>query len=425
MKVVGRLFMRDIIELSRSHGTLALVFVVPIVLLLLIGNLKVRDPVLRVALVVDARAGGKSKPARVIQIESALKEIASLDVISWAANEENLREAAVRGEIDLVIVWENDGWRFRTPLTNSYRIGFVQAVVQDLSLSLLRNARSDEQIGGLERLALQLEPEPVPAGAGGSGSPAREPTLQAPVPPPALHTVEQMMQEVRDEALIPTPFLRAWMANRLEFFFPAGSQADRSLVPGFIALITVFLSFLLASGSLVREREAGTLETLIIVAGRNWARVAVAKLLTPIFVAMLAMALLLVAAQTAFGIGVKPGMLSALGVQLLAASVSALFGLVISTIVKSPQDGYTMASAYLVACILITGLIYPVEQAASAVAAVSYLFPLTLSAPPLENWMLKGANASVESWRWVGLAVQLAVALVLSTWALDRLRKRL
>jgi ABC-type multidrug transport system permease subunit len=300
-----------------------------------------------------------------------------------------------------------------------------------LALSMQRYAQFDDQAGVLEMLRRDLRASVIAGqrtALADDAASATSANAAASKPAPiehAIETVDQLAQKAARDAAIPTPVLRAWLANRLDFYFPLVSQVDHSLVPGFVALIAVFLPFLLASGALVREREAGTLETMILAARRNWVCMAAGKLILPVSVTMLSVLLLLVAARTAFGFGIKPGFLQALGIQLLAGVVSAVFGLSVSTLIKSSQDAYTTSSAYLVACILITGLIYPVEQAANAVAAVSYLFPLTLAAPALEGWMVNGANVTVESWRWYGLIGQLAAAVALCGLAVQRLRKSL
>jgi ABC-type multidrug transport system permease subunit len=380
---------------------------VPVVLLCLIGNLKVRDPVTRVAVVAD-----KPHDVPLARLQSALQELSSVEVTEWNSGRDDLRERSVRNNVDLVIVREGPDWRFYSPLTNSYRLQFAQGVVQDVALSMQRYTWFDEQLKRLDQLAGELR---TASGA------AAEPYSKA----TAIQTVHELEQKAKKEAALPMPVLRAWLSSQLILYFPLVSQMDHSLVPGFIALIAVFLPFLLASGGLVREREAGTLETLVIVARRSWTRMAAGKLLMPVFAAMLSTMLLLVAAHTLFGFGIKPGIFQALGIQLVAAVTSALLGFSIATLIKSAQDAYTTSAVYLVACILITGLIYPVEQAARGVLAVSYAFPLTISGPPLEDWMLKGASATVDRWRWAGLFAQLVTALSLCAFALRRLQRRL
>ena len=92
---------------------------------------------------------------------------------------------------------------------------------------------------------------------------------------------------------------------------------------------------------------------------------------------------------------------------------------------RAAQNAYTTSAVYLVACILITGLIYPVEQAAQGVLTVSYLFPLTFSGAPLEEWMFKGSSAMVDRSQLVGLFAQLLGALALCAYAVMRLRRNL
>lgn len=397
MRFVLRLLSRDLIELSCSRSLLLLLFAAPVALLLLVGNLKVRDPVLRLAIAAE-KAPAESRA----RLRSALQELSRIQLSEWDGLPGDLRLRSVRERIDLVVAWETAGWRFYSPLTNGYRLQFAQGAAQDLVLSIERDNRLAGQLKQFEQLAGELPVED----AGGAAA-----------------TVRALEQRARQDGALPTPLLRAWLAAQLTLFYPPASLVDHSLVPGFIGLIAVFLPFLLASGALVREREAGTLETLILAARRRWVPLVAGKLLMPVFVSLLATLLLLVVARSAFGFGVKPGLATALGVQLAAAAVSALLGLGISTLLRSSQDAYTASAVYLVACILITGMIYPVEQAARGVVGVSYAFPLTLSGPPLEEWMLKGAGAVVEPWRLVGLAAQLTYAGSLCALAMRRLQR--
>ena len=454
MSVVTRIFARDIAELARSRWLLALVFIAPVALMLLIGNLKVRDPVTRVALMV-----GESKESSRTPLLAMLSDLSSVEVIRWEGDVEGLRERALRDGVDLVIVWQGTELRFYSPLTNRYRRQFAQAVAQDVALSMLRHTRFEEQIASLGNLARQLraiDVAPINRARAQAieraeelekrareGAASNAATLQpwllssrqlagaidvAPIEKAkaaALEGIEDLMQKAKEDAVLPTPLLRAWLEGRLISYFPSASQADHSLVPAFVALIAAFLPFLLASGSLVREREAGTLETLIIVVRGSWVKLAVGKLLMPILVAMLATILLLVAARTAFGFGIKPGVGHALGVQLIAVLVSALLGLSISTLIRSARDAYTTSAVYLVGLILLTGMIYPIEQAARSVIAASCAFPLTFSGPPLEEWMLKGEAAVLERGQAIGLLLQLLAASCFCAFALKRLRERL
>ena len=150
--------------------------------------------------------------------------------------------------------------------------------------------------------------------------------------------------------------------------------------------------------------------------------VAAGKLVLPLVAGMLSVAALLATAQLAFDFGIKPGLLQALVVQAIAAMVSALFGFAVSSLLESSQEAYAASAIYLVALILLTGMVHPLEQSAPVVVAVACLFPLTVAAPSLEDWMIAGASAVVQPRVWMVLAIQSVAAFALCTFALRRLK---
>lgn len=399
MNVAIRIFLRDLADLARRPGLLSVALAVPVVLLLLIGHLHTRDPVIVVA-VVDT----KDEEARLETLGRALDDLAGVERRSWTLDDERPWARARSEHVDLVAEWIDGGWRFTTPWADRHRAPAVQEIVQDLALSLRRQVALQARLGELGSLRDML--------AG--------PDAEA-----ATRRIDAIVQDLRDEAEVPTPVLRAWLAGHLQRLYPPATLADHALVPSYIALITVFLPFLFGATALVRERESGTLPMLILAAGRRWRVLTLGKLLLPLAVALAALLLLLVAAHSAFGFGIKPGGFAVLGLQATAALASALLGLSLSTLVSSAQDAYTASAVYLVASILLTGMVYPVDQSAPAVAAVAYTFPLTWSGPVLEAWMFQGAGAPQATVAWLALALQCLAGAAICHLALRRLEAQL
>jgi ABC-type multidrug transport system permease subunit len=407
---LSRIFAREVAEFVRRRGLLLLIFVAPVVLLLLIGNLRVREPVMRFAI-----AAAAAEEDNVARLRSVLDEIAGIDVVVWTEPVSDERVRALEQRVDIVAVpGPGSAWRFHTPLTSRYRLQLATAVVQDVALALERADKVERELALVARLA-----RPAPDAVAGPQAPQIPRAGQVDSHSAVL---AQLEREIKSGAAVPTPVIAAELSRRLVSYYPPPSQVDRSIVPGFIALIAVFLPFLLASAAVVKEREAGTLETLVLAARRSWARITAGKIVLPVGVALVTILLLLVVTRTAYGYGLKPGLAPALGVQLLAALVSALFGFGISTLIRSQQEAYLTSAVYLVALILVTGMIYPIEQAAVPVVLVSYAFPLTFSAPLLEAYMTQGAAAVVEPWRLAGLAAQLGAALALCALAIRRMK---
>jgi hypothetical protein len=399
MNVLLRLFLRDLGDLARRPSLLTVALGVPVVLLLLIGHLHTREPTIFVAVLEPGHSA-----ARVAQLRRALDDLAGVQTQVWPAGDGRPWERARQQRVDLVAEWIDDAWRFTTPSADRHRAAQVQEVAQDLTLSLRRQDELRARLAELGSLRDML------SAADAASAAAR---------------IDDFSQRLRDEAEVPTSVLRAVLAGSLHRRHPPATLADRSLVPGYIALITVFLPFLFGATALVRERESGTLPMLLLATGRRWRKVAIGKLLLPVAVALVVLLLLLVAARSAFGFGIKPGLGTIVALQAAAALVSALLGLSLSTLVPSAQDAYTASAVYLVASILLTGMVYPVDHSATAVMWVAHTFPLTLSGPPLEAWIAQGADAPPLTLTWFGLAAQGLVAVLVCKLALRRLEARL
>ena len=355
-----RIFAREGAELACRRGLLLLIFAAPVVLLLLVGNLRVREPLIRVAV-----ASVESKQESVDRLRSILGELSGVEVVVWQSPIGDYRARALAERVDIVALKGQRSWDFYTPLTQPHRLQLATMIVQQATLSL------------------EYAPH------------------------------------------VPVPVAAAELTSRLIRYYPPVSAIDRSIVPKFIALIAVFLPFLLASAAIVKEREAGTLETLVLAARRSWVQIAAGKLALPIFAALITTLLLLVAARTAYGFGIKPGLGGALAVQCLAALASALLGLGISTIVRSQQEAYLTSAVYLIGLVLLTGTVFPIEQAAVPVRIVSYAFPLTFSGPSFDAYMTQGADAARGLSVLGNLAGQTSGALALCALAIVRMQRRL
>lgn len=412
MRPIGRLFARDVADFARSPALWSLVLIVPLLLLLLIGQLNVRPMVTRVALVAGS-IETRNESAEVSAMQRYLRELASVEVFNWPTDVGDPRDRAVREGIDLVLVPSAGSWQIYGATTRIAHTASAQEVAQFLHLSLARARGLLEHMKRLDRLEQALKPKTGPEAASLRGN------------DDALAIAKDLRTSAAEQAALPTALVGVQISSQLLPLFESATAADHALVPGFISLIAVFVPFVLASTALVREREAGTLAALIVVSRRRWSVVAAGKLVLPLVAGMLSVAALLATAQLAFDFGIKPGLLQALVVQAIAAMVSALFGFAVSSLLESSQEAYAASAIYLVALILLTGMVHPLEQSAPVVVAVAYLFPLTVAAPSLEDWMIAGASAVVQPRVWMVLAIQSVAAFALCTFALRRLKARL
>jgi len=166
------------------------------------------------------------------------------------------------------------------------------------------------------------------------------------------------------------------------------------LVPSVIALIVVFIPFLLASGSIVREREIGTLEVLAAAPGITWIGIIIGKSIVPVLTGIGILILLVLFSRTFFDFGMKPNFIGIFGLQLLAILVATFQGLIISSLARSQLNAYMITAAYLVALILLTGFSLPIKNASPLIHWVSSILPLTSTFRPFSAWMNFGSEVS-------------------------------
>jgi ABC-type multidrug transport system permease subunit len=489
MTAIVRIFLRDLRELAQSRFFLAVLLMVPLGLLLLIGQADVKPVLVRVAILAPG-----DEPARQ-QMHQWLDQISSATPVDWTGEEEQLAARALRERIDLVVVRSETGWQFFQATTHAWRDPPTRQVAQLLMVSVERDAiagvRANELASIGRRLrwpaqtedaearkamgpiapstdavstqassesvdASAIDPTIPPAEASDPGAPIATPAstgsavdasaaAQAgapdtvdpgavanaatdPLPGPLRQSVtllETQIANEQDQAKRPAAAMGAVLDSRLTSLLGFRLSRTNALVPGYITLIGVFVSFVLASFALVRERESGTLPSLVIEARRDWSAVGLGKLLLPVLAGVILSAVLVVAARLVYGIGVKPGMPYAALTLLLAVSVSALVGLAVSAVLESSREAHAACAVYLVCLILLTGMVSPLEQASDIAIAVAHLFSFTVTAPAMEEWMAAGAPTPQLLHAWKVLGAQAGVALVLCAVALRRLRSRL
>ena len=142
-----RVFVRDLQELARSHAFLAILILVPLTLLVLIGQVDVRPITTRVAIVTaegdeDARTS----------MHDALQEISAVTWVDWPANAEQITARATREHIDLVAVWATDKWTFYQMVTHAWRAPPTRETAQLLMFQVARNDAADTRLGELDAI---------------------------------------------------------------------------------------------------------------------------------------------------------------------------------------------------------------------------------------------------------------------------------
>ncbi len=160
-------------------------------------------------------------------------------------------------------------------------------------------------------------------------------------------------------------------------------------IPGLIGLVLQNITIILTAFALVRERERGTLEQLIVTPVKP-RELIVGKLVPYIVIAFFDVALVLAIGVFWFNVPVA-------GSTVLLLALSALFlltalglGMFISTVAKTQLQAMQMAIAILLPSVLLSGFMFPREAMPKLVYLLGYLMPLTYFIDILRGIILKG-----------------------------------
>jgi ABC-2 type transport system permease protein len=193
------------------------------------------------------------------------------------------------------------------------------------------------------------------------------------------------------------------------------------VVPGLVGVILTMTMIMFTSMAIVRERERGTLEQLIVSpVGR--VELVIGKILPYIAIGYVQMSLILAAGRVVFHVPLQGSLalLYVLASAFIAANLA--LGLVFSTIAKTQQQAMQMSFFFLLPNILLSGFVFPYEGMPRPAQWLSEALPLTHFLRIVRGITLKGAVFFEVRSEFLQLSLILAILLALSS---SRISKKL
>jgi ABC-2 type transport system permease protein len=194
------------------------------------------------------------------------------------------------------------------------------------------------------------------------------------------------------------------------------------MVPGVLALVLMIITTVLTSLSIVKEKERGTLEQLIVTPITP-GQLIIGKLAPFVLISLVVITLVLAASLVLFGLSVRGSLLVLYGLSLLFMLTTLGLGLFISTISRSQQQAMMIAVFFFIMpMVILSGFVFPIESMPRVIQAVTYVFPLRWYFVIIRGLFLKGVGLA-ELWK--ESAALAAIGLVVIAGSVLRFRKRL
>ncbi|MFB3923374.1 MAG: ABC transporter permease [Terriglobia bacterium] len=344
---IRQMLIKEFIQVLRDRRMKAIIFVMPLVQLLVFGYVVTTDVNRITTAVYDLDASGASR-----EVVSRFRDSGYFEIREYVGSEERARELLDRSKVTALLRmdkgFEEDLRAGRTAQiqlildgTDSNTAGIVMnyaaAIVNRYSEELLRQ-RSARLLGAVKRPG----------------------------------TVELLT--------------RAWFNENLE--------SRHFYVPGVIVIIVTLVTLLLTSMAVVREKEIGTMEQILVTPIRP-AEFIVGKTLPFALVSFLDVLMVTAVGVLWFGVPVRGSLVLLLFSTGLFLLTALGIGLLISTISQTQQQAMMSTFFFYMPAMLLSGFMFPIANMPRPVQWLTYLNPMRYFLVIIRESFLKGVGVSV------------------------------
>jgi ABC-2 type transport system permease protein len=193
------------------------------------------------------------------------------------------------------------------------------------------------------------------------------------------------------------------------------------MIPGVIGMILSFITTILTATAIVRERERGTIEQLIVTPIRSWELV-LGKLLPYVILAFVETFEIIIIGRYWFGVPVRGSLALIVFTSGLFLMSSLGIGLFASTVANTQQEAMLTVMMYNLPSIFLSGFFFPLEAMPKFLQWVSYAIPLRYYLVVIRSLLLKGVGIEAIQREVIALAI---FGIVIMGAAALRFRKRL
>ncbi|MDQ8161993.1 MAG: ABC transporter permease [Gemmatimonadota bacterium] len=221
----------------------------------------------------------------------------------------------------------------------------------------------------------------------------------------------QLAAQARGAQLLASQYkIRPPVEIRVRPWYNPAQKSATFIVPGIVGILLTITMTLITSTAIVKERERGTLEQLIVTPISRTSLM-LGKLVPFVLVGYVQMSVILMLGVTFFDIPIMGslGLLYALALVFIVASLGV--GLLISTVARSQVQAMQLGFFFMLPNILLSGYIFPRAAMPEPAQWIGALLPLTWFLDILRGVMLKGVGMR-DLWTQLGV-LSLAAALLL------------
>ncbi len=198
-------------------------------------------------------------------------------------------------------------------------------------------------------------------------------------------------------------------------------ESSHFMIPGTIVMILFLFTTLFTATSIVRERELGTIEQLIVTPIRP-IELVVAKVLPYILVSFFVIIEVLALGVLIFGVPVNGSIALLLGLCSLFLVTALGIGIFISSVAKTQVEAFLMTFATIMPTVFLSGFVFPLEAMPWPLQLLSYIIPAKYGMIIVRSIILKGVGLEILMDQVIAILI---FAALIVTLAATRFKKKL
>ncbi|HBE77828.1 MAG TPA: ABC transporter permease [Firmicutes bacterium] len=198
-------------------------------------------------------------------------------------------------------------------------------------------------------------------------------------------------------------------------------RATYFMVPGVTVMVLLLITTMLTALSIVKEKERGTIEQIMVTPVKSWEFI-LGKLLPFPFLGMLDVLLVGLVASLWFGVPIRGSIILLLGCSALFLMTTLGLGLLISTISSTQQQAMLSTMFILIPNILLSGFVSPIANMPKALQWLTFIVPARYFIEIIRGIYLKGIGIGFLYPQMVALAV---IGILILAYSVKGFRKQL
>lgn len=207
-----------------------------------------------------------------------------------------------------------------------------------------------------------------------------------------INIINSFSEQIRDEQVLQMGFadrLRIPIDFKYRVYYNSELKTINYMVPGITAIVLLLITTLLTALSVVKEKELGTIEQIMVTPVKQWELI-MGKLLPFPVIGLIDVVLVVAVGSLVFKVPIQGSIILLLFCSLLFLMTSLGMGLLISTISKTQQQAMLSTIFFLIPNLLLSGFLFPIANMPKVLQILTYIIPARYYIEIVRGIYLKG-----------------------------------